>query len=209
MAVWQYQARKSKITSHWKENRATVTSLSRMGRSAVKWLVSEIQWCTCKHVLRCDTWEWKSTVHLRARLERWSWLVSESQQRTCKHVLERWSDLRVKVCCTLGGQKQGDAGTASKSGHVTSRSSSRGRGGRRCWRDVVEAAAEVRLDNSRPFQPPYALQEVGNVTIWLLFWVVVNRVRSVWESWRVFWDTGRWGHKACYCWYYVQQSFSL
>ena len=46
--------------------------------------------------------------------------------------------MRVKVCGPLGGHKQGDTGTASKSGHGTFRSSSRGRG-------VVEAAVEVRL----------------------------------------------------------------
>ena len=53
--------------------------------------------------------------------------------------------MQVKVCGPLGEHKQGDTGAASKSGHGTSRSSSRGRGGGRSWRDVVEAAAEVRL----------------------------------------------------------------
>ena len=54
-------------------------------------------------------------------------------------------DLRVKVCGPLGGHKQGDTGTALKSGNGISRSSSRGRGGGRSWRGVVEAAVEVRL----------------------------------------------------------------
>ena len=59
--------------------------------------------------------------------------------------LEGQGDLRVKVCSPLGGHKQGNTGTASTSGHGTSRSSSRGRGGGRFWRGVVEAAVEVRL----------------------------------------------------------------
>ena len=53
--------------------------------------------------------------------------------------------MRVKVCGPLGGHTQGDTGTASKSGHGTSRSISRGRGGGRSWTGVVEIAAEVRL----------------------------------------------------------------
>ena len=57
--------------------------------------------------------------------------------------LEGQGDLRVKVCSPLGGHKQDDTGTASKSGNGTSRSSSRGGG--RSWRGVVEAAVEVRL----------------------------------------------------------------
>ena len=59
--------------------------------------------------------------------------------------LEGHDHLRVKVCGPLGGQKQGDTGTASKSGNGASKSSSRGRGGGRSWRGVVEAAVEVRL----------------------------------------------------------------
>ena len=51
----------------------------------------------------------------------------------------------MKVCSPLGGHKEGDTGTTSKSGHGKSRSSSRGRGGGRSWRGVVEAAVEVRL----------------------------------------------------------------
>ena len=51
----------------------------------------------------------------------------------------------MKVCSPLGGHKQGDTGTASKSGNGTSRSSSRGRGGGRSFRGVVKAAVEVRL----------------------------------------------------------------
>ena len=58
--------------------------------------------------------------------------------------LERQGDLQVKACSPLGGHKQGDTGTASKSGNGTSRSSSRGRGGDRSCRGVAEAAAEVR-----------------------------------------------------------------
>ena len=59
--------------------------------------------------------------------------------------LEGQGDLRVKVCSPLGGQKQGNTGTASTSGHGTSRSSSRSRGEGRYWRGVVEVAVEVRL----------------------------------------------------------------
>ena len=59
--------------------------------------------------------------------------------------LEGQGELRVKVYSPLGGQKQGDTGTASTSGHGTSRSSSRGRGGGRSWRGVVQAAVEVKL----------------------------------------------------------------
>ena len=88
----------------------------------------------------------------------------------------------MKVCSPLGGHKQGDTETASKSLHGTSRSSSRGRGRGRSWRGVVEAAAAVRLDDVGPIQAPYIPQEVGRVTIWLLPWVVVNRVKSLWES---------------------------
>ena len=58
---------------------------------------------------------------------------------------EGQGDLRVKVCSPLGGHKQGDTGTASTSGHGTSKRSSRGRGGGRSWSGVVEAAVEVRL----------------------------------------------------------------
>ena len=53
----------------------------------------------------------------------------------------------MKVCGPLGGHKQGNTGTASKSGHGTSRSSSRGKGGGRSWRGVVEVAVEMRLIN--------------------------------------------------------------
>ena len=53
--------------------------------------------------------------------------------------------MRVKVCGPLGGHKQGDTETASKSWNGTSRSSSRGRGGGRSLRGVVEAAVEERL----------------------------------------------------------------
>ena len=59
--------------------------------------------------------------------------------------LEGQGDLRVKVCSPLGRHKQGNTGSASTSGHGTSRSSSRGRGGGRSWRGVVEAAVVVRL----------------------------------------------------------------
>ena len=51
----------------------------------------------------------------------------------------------MKVCSPLGGHKQGNTRTASTSGHATYRSSSRGRGGGRSWRGLVEAAVEVRL----------------------------------------------------------------
>ena len=68
---------------------------------------------------------------------------------TREHV-ERQGDFRVKVCSPLGRHKQDDTGTASKSWHGTARSSSRGRGGGRSWRGVVEAAAAVRLDDLGP-----------------------------------------------------------
>ena len=61
--------------------------------------------------------------------------------------------LRVKAFSRLGGHKQGNTGSASTSGNGTSRSSSRGRGGCRSCRGVVEAAAEARLS---PFQAPYS-----------------------------------------------------
>ena len=69
-----------------------------------------------------------------------------------------------------------------RSGNGTSRSSSRGGSEGKSWRGVVEAAAEVRLNELGPFQAPYIPQEVGRVTIWLLPRVVVNRVKSLWES---------------------------
>ena len=68
------------------------------------------------------------------------------------------------------------------SGHGTSRISSRGGGKGKSWRGVVEAAAEARLINLGPFQAPYIPQEVARVTILLLPRVVVNRVKSLWES---------------------------
>ena len=80
----------------------------------------------------------------------------------------------MKVCNPLGGHKQGDTGTASKYGHGTARSSSRGRGGGRSWRGVAEVAAAVRLDDLGSIQAPYIPQEIGRLTIWLLPWVVVN-----------------------------------
>ena len=68
-----------------------------------------------------------------------------------------------------------------RSGNGTSRSSSRGGGEGKSWRGVVEAAAEVRLmilAHSRLLIYPRRLE----VTIWLLSWVVINRVKSLWES---------------------------
>ena len=112
--TWQqYQAHMIRMTAPQKENRATVASLPN-GRSQ-QWLVSESQWCTCKHVLRgevtcewksmftCEhvlrgevTCDWKSTVHLQARVERWlTW-----EWKSMVHLqarLERWGDLWVKV----------------------------------------------------------------------------------------------------------------
>ena len=58
-----------------------------------------------------------------------------------------WVDLRVKVRSLLGRHNQGDTGTASTSGHGTSRSSSIGRCGGRSCRGGVEEAAETRLNN--------------------------------------------------------------
>ena len=69
-----------------------------------------------------------------------------------------------------------------KSGHGTSRSSSRGGGEGKSWRGVVEVAVEVRLNNLVTFQAPYIPQEVGRVTLRLLPRVVVKRVKSLWES---------------------------
>ena len=60
--------------------------------------------------------------------------------------------LRVRVCSPLGGHKQGDTGTAMTSGHGTSRSSSRGRGGGRSCRGGVKKAAETRLNNLAVFR---------------------------------------------------------
>ena len=51
---------------------------------------------------------------------------------------QQWSDLQVKVNGAF-------ASTFLRSGHGTSRNSSRGRGEGRSWRGVVDAAAEVRL----------------------------------------------------------------
>ena len=68
----------------------------------------------------------------------------------------------MKVCSPLGGHKQGDTGTASKSGNGTSRSSLTGRGGGRSWRGVVEAVVEVRLiiwAQSRLLMYPRRLKE--------------------------------------------------
>ena len=64
-----------------------------------------------------------------------------------EHNLGSAVDLRVKVFSPLGGHKQDDTGTASTSGHGTSRSSSRGRGRARSCRGGVEQAAETRLNN--------------------------------------------------------------
>ena len=47
---------------------------------------------------------------------------------------------------------QSDTGTASTSGHGTSRSSSRGRGGGRSCRGGVEEGAETRLNNLAGFR---------------------------------------------------------
>ena len=69
-----------------------------------------------------------------------------------EHDLGSAVDLRVKVFSNLGGHKQGDTGTASTSGHGTSRSSSRGRGGGRSCRGGVEEAAETRLNNLAGFR---------------------------------------------------------
>ena len=69
-----------------------------------------------------------------------------------KHDLGGAIDLRVKVCSSLGGHKQGDTGTASTSGNGTSRSSSRGRGEGRSCRGGVEVAAETRLNNLARFR---------------------------------------------------------
>ena len=52
----------------------------------------------------------------------------------------------MKVFSPLGGHKQGDAGTASTSGHGTSRRTRDGGEGRSC-RGGVEEAAETGLNN--------------------------------------------------------------
>ena len=70
-----------------------------------------------------------------------------------KHKLGSAVDLRVRVFSPLGGHKQGDTGTASTSGHVTSGSSSRGRGG-------VKEAAETRLNNLARFRGFIYLMEL-------------------------------------------------
>ena len=70
-----------------------------------------------------------------------------------RHNLGSAVDLRVKVFSLLGGHKQGDTGIALTSGHVTSRSSSRGRG--RSCRSGVEEAAETRLNNLARFRGLY------------------------------------------------------
>ena len=58
----------------------------------------------------------------------------------------------MKVFSPLGGHKQGDTGTASTSGHETSRSSRGGGEGRSC-RGGVEEAAETRLNNLGVYIP--------------------------------------------------------
>ena len=75
------------------------------------------------------------------------------------------------------------------SGHGTSRGSSRGGGEGKSWRGVVEVAAAWNEPGMGPrgvvdvpFQAPYVPQEVGRATLGLLPWVVVNRVKSLWES---------------------------
>ena len=69
-----------------------------------------------------------------------------------------------------------------RSGHGTSRGSSRGRARGRSWRGVVKVAVETRLDNFGTFQAPYIPQEDGRVTVGLLPWAVVNRVKRICES---------------------------
>ena len=51
-----------------------------------------------------------------------------------------------------------------------------------------------------PIPASYIPQEDGRVTVGLLPSAVVNRVKSLYESCRVFWETGRWKHIACYFW---------
>ena len=77
-----------------------------------------------------------------------------------KHNLGGAVHLRVRVFSPLGGHKQGDTGMASTSGHGTSRSSSRGRGGGRSCRGGVEEAAETRLNNLPRFRGFIYLMEL-------------------------------------------------
>ena len=92
-------------------------------------------------------------------------------------------DLRVKeLWSSWWTQARRQRNKLFRSGNGTSRSSSRGEGESKSWRGVVEAAAEVRLmilAHSRLLIYPRRLEEW---TFWLLSWVVVNRVKSPWES---------------------------
>ena len=104
------------------------------------------------------------------------------------------TDLRVRVNGAFA-----NTGTASKSGHRTSRSSSRGRGGGSSWRSVVEAAADVRLmilAQSRLLMYPRRVEKWQLGCFPGLWWtesIAYGRAE-------VFWDTGRCCHIACYCW---------
>ena len=172
-------------------------------KTAARWLVSESQRCTCKHVLK----RWGQFVSENQRclgkhvLERWSWLVSESQRCTCKHILERWRWLaseRAMVLLVNTSKVTEEQALQVWEWNIRKQQQ------RWRWRQVLErccpGSSRGETDDFGPFQAPYIPQEVGRVTIWLLSWVVVNRVKSLWESWRVFWDTGRCCHIACYCW---------
>ena len=72
--------------------------------------------------------------------------MSESLECLGKHVLESEVDLRVKeLQSSWWTRARRHRNKLFKSGHGTSRGSSRGGGEGKSWRGVVEVAAEVRL----------------------------------------------------------------
>ena len=77
----QYQPRKSRMTAPQKKPVPQWQAFPNGIKIAAKWLVSESQKCTCKHVLKFERWSdfWvkvKSRTW-QARSWRWSWLASE------------------------------------------------------------------------------------------------------------------------------------
>ena len=145
-------------------------------------VVSLPEWDEVSSELTC---EWKSKVHLQAH----SW---------------EWVDLRVKVKGALASTfLRGDWLASERAALLlvyTSKATQeqalqvlawniQKQQQRWRWRQVLERCCRGRsrgeTDDSGPFHAPYIPQEVGRVTIWLLPWVVVNRVKCLWESCRV------------------------
>ena len=92
------------------------------------------------------TYEWKSIVHLQARSWEWADLQAKVTGALGKHDLGGEVDFRVKeLRSSWWTRARRHRNKLFKSGHWTSRTSSRGGAKGKPWRGVVEVAAEVRL----------------------------------------------------------------